>query len=453
MGHHSTEQRVSLGALSITVLSAVFCGCIASDDDLHPNPGVEPGEAESLTFGELASECGWWQPTVRLTQLDPALVEGQQITFFVDYSNRGPGTVSDVRVQTSIPRGTSFVAASAGGAVSGGVVKWNVGTLRAGRGGAASITVVADAAGEFTSAAELRYRYGWTRRLTSSQTVTLDDPAPPDQTPIAIDDSASLAEDGQVVIAVRDNDSGGDGALVVAEVTAPQHGTATIEGGAVRYVPAPDYFGDDSFSYVLRDEDGDTATATVSLAVTAVDDTPAATLDLFTIVEDSSGASFAVLANDLGLGDGPIEIVTITSPSHGTVTLVGDKLLYVPSPNHNGSDAFTYTVRDVDGQRSSTSVFVTVTPVNDAPIARDDSFEVIAGLSTTLSVLANDVDPDGHALRLVSVTAPLFGTAVVTGNQVVFLAPLGILGLSTFSYEVTDGQGAFATATVSLSVL
>jgi hypothetical protein len=147
-----------------------------------------------------------------------------------------------------------------------------------------------------------------------------------------------------------------------------------------------------------------------------------------------------------------VTIVSVTAASGGTVAIAGTQLRYTPRANYSGSDVFLYTVRDVDGQQSMGSVFVTITPVNDAPIARPDSFSVVAGVETTLQVLQNDTDPDGNGLTLVSVSTPLFGTARVVGNAVAFLAPLGALGQSTFTYEVSDGRGGLATGTVTLDV-
>jgi Bacterial Ig domain/Domain of unknown function DUF11 len=444
-----TEQRVSVGALLITVLFfAVLGGC--TGDDLTSSPGEEPGVA----YSEISAECGWWQPVVRLAQDAPAAIEGQDLTFFIDYSNEGPGPITSARLSASVPAGTSLLTASAGGAASGAAVSWNVGTLWPGQAGRASLTVRASGPGAYTSAAELRYRvlFFSSRRLESSQTAILEDAPPPDLTPVAVDDSASLDEDGSVLIAVRDNDSGGDGALSVAQVAAPQHGTAVIEDGQVRYTPAADFFGDDSFTYTIADADGDEATAQVTIAVAAVNDVPVANLDQFTFNEDGGLAELDVLANDTGLGDGPVTVVSFTPASHGTLTRDGNKMQYTPRANFNGTDIFTYTVRDADGQQASASVVLAVRPVNDPPVARDDAFAVIAGLSTSLGLLDNDFDPDGNGLTLVSVSAPLFGQVSIVNNRALFAAPLELFGLSTFTYTISDGQGGTATATVSLDV-
>lgn len=275
---------------------------------------------------------------------------------------------------------------------------------------------------------------------------------PPDQLPVANDDEAVLAEDGVAMIAVRGNDSGGDDPVVLAEVSAPQHGSAVIVGDEVRYTPAADYAGADSFTYTLRDRDGDAATATVSLTVTPVNDRPSANVDMFSIAEDSGPTTLAVLANDTGLGDAPITFTSVTPPPNGTIAIVDGQLRYTPNANFSGTDAFVYAIRDLDGQQTSSSVFVTVTPVNDAPLARDDTFVVLAGQTNELDVLRNDADPDGNSLTLISATAPLFGSVEIAGNKAWFAAPPAIFGLTTFTYTVSDGRGGTATGTVTLDV-
>jgi uncharacterized repeat protein (TIGR01451 family) len=271
-------------------------------------------------------------------------------------------------------------------------------------------------------------------------------------TPVANDDTASVPEDGSVLIAVRANDSGGDEPVVLLQVSSPSHGTATVIGNEVRYTPNANYFGADSFTYTLRDEDGETVTAAVQVTVTPVNDTPVAAVDSFTVLEDSGATLFAVLANDTGLGDEPIAFVTFSDPPHGTVVVVGNRLQYTPDVNYNGTDSFTYRIRDLDNQQSASTVFVTVTNINDPPTAANDTFVVTAGVSTSLNVLFNDRDIDGNPLTLTSVSAPTVGTVAIVANQAVYLAPAGFVGAASFTYVVSDGRGGTGTATVTVDV-
>jgi hypothetical protein len=304
----------------------------------------------------------------------------------------------------------------------------------------------------FTGAALFAYTIRDVDGEEATATVTIDVTSV-NLTPVAIGDVATVAEDGTVLIVVRANDTGGDAPVVTATVSDPPHGTAIIVGADVRYNPDPNYFGPDSFSYTIRDSDGETATATVVVTVTPVNDTPVAQVDTFTVAEDSGATLFNVLANDLGLGDAPISFVSFSDPPNGTVVIVGNQLQYTPDPNYNGTDAFTYRIRDLDNQQSATSVFVTVTQVNDPPTAVNDVFTVTAGVATSLNVLNNDRDIDGNPLTLASVSTPTVGTATISANQAVYTAPAGFAGTATFTYVVTDGKGGSSTATVVVTVL
>lgn len=275
---------------------------------------------------------------------------------------------------------------------------------------------------------------------------------PPNQLPVARDDEATVQEDGAVLIAVRANDDGGDAPVMLAEVSAPQHGSAAIVNDEVRYTPAPDFHGSDSFTYTLRDANGDRSTATVTVTVASLNDTPVAVLDTFTVPEDGGTVVLNLLANDTGLGDGPISYVSLGRPQHGTLELVGNEVRYTPNPNFNGSDVVLYTIRDADGQQSSSTVFLTITNVNDLPIARDDAFTVPAGQVRDLDVLMNDSDLDGNALSIVAFGAPDLGRVEASLGKARFTAPAGASGVTSFSYTISDGQGGFATAMVTVTI-
>ncbi|MBK7538229.1 MAG: tandem-95 repeat protein [Myxococcales bacterium] len=271
-------------------------------------------------------------------------------------------------------------------------------------------------------------------------------------TPVALDDVATVLEDGVVLVAVRANDSGGDAPVVLADVSDPPRGTAVRVGDEVRYTPDANYSGTDSFTYTLQDEDGETATATVTVTVTAVNDTPSAQTDNFVVIEDSGATLLSVLANDLGIGDAPLTVTLVAGSIRGTAVVVGNQIQYTPNANYSGTDNFMYRVRDADGQSSTATAFLSVTAVNDPPTAVNDTFTATAGVVTTLNVLANDRDVDGNPLTLASVGVPSTGTVTISANQAVFTAPSGFVGAATFTYVLSDGRGGTATATVTVNV-
>ena len=86
-----------------------------------------------------------------------------------------------------------------------------------------------------------------------------------------------------------------------------------------------------------------------------------------------------------------LTIQSVTPATDGAVAIDGDTVTYTPDPDFNGTVAFTYTVADKDTTDTAT-VYVTVLPVNDAPIAADDVATTDEDTEVAIAVLDNDTD-------------------------------------------------------------
>jgi CshA-type fibril repeat protein len=182
--------------------------------------------------------------------------------------------------------------------------------------------------------------------------------------PVAADDEAATAEDQAVTIAVLANDSDpNDDSLAVSEVGAPAHGTATANGdGTVSYQPAADFHGEDAFTYTVEDGRGGSASATVRVTVTAVNDSPDAVDDAATTRENKP-VSIAVLANDSDADGDALEVASVGATADGSVRINPDGTVrFRPDPGFTGQATFTYTVEDGNGGASTATVTVTVEP-------------------------------------------------------------------------------------------
>ncbi len=217
---------------------------------------------------------------------------------------------------------------------------------------------------------------------------------PVNDPPLAVDDAASVSEDVPLAVDVRANDSDVDGdPLLVSAVTAPAHGTAEIvvlgvDAGKVLYRPALDYHGPDSFSYTVTDGQGGTDTASVTLTVAAVNDAPVAR-DVSARTDEDVAVPVALVATDVD-GDA-LAFEVVDPPDHGSYAAG----VYTPALNFNGSDSFTYRARDGALFSNVATVQITVDPVNDAPLAADDTAAVSEDVPRAIDVLANDSDVDG----------------------------------------------------------
>ena len=170
---------------------------------------------------------------------------------------------------------------------------------------------------------------------------------------------------------------------------------------------------------------------------------PDAGNDSATVTEDDS-VDIAVLNNDTD-SDGTIVVSSLavaSAPAHGTAVAntIAETITYTPFANYSGSDSFTYRICDNDGDCSTATVSITVSPVNDAPIAVDDPLATDEDTPGTLNVLPNDSDPDGDPLFISAVGSPSSGGVINNGNNILYTPNLNFNGLDVFTYTVSDGD-------------
>ena len=184
---------------------------------------------------------------------------------------------------------------------------------------------------------------------------------------------------------------------------------------------------------------------------------PVAGADTATVAEDSGPTTIHVLANDTDRDAGQVLTVgVVTDPQAGVATIDpgGATISYMPVPNANGVDIFTYTASDGTGKSATATVTVTVTPVNDPPKAGDESLAPLSDTPVNVAVLANDGDVDGDTLSVTSVTAPANGAAVIESDGSVTYTPTPeYSGPDAFDYTISDGAGGVATGHVTVNVL
>ncbi len=293
---------------------------------------------------------------------------------------------------------------------------------------------------------------------TVSVTIT-----PVNDAPTAVADSDTVAEDSAVTIDVLANDNDLDGTLVPATVqivgtssagaplTIPGEGTWTINPatGEITFTPIADYDGSvTDITYTVQDDFGATSNpASVSVTITSTNDAPVAVADSDSVVEESS-VTIDVLANDSDL-DGTLVPATVqitgtalagdplTVPGEGiwTVNTLTGEITFTPEADYDGAVTdITYTVQDDLGATSNpATVSVSITPVNDAPVANADSDTVVEDNSVTINILGNDIDIDGS---LVPATVQITGTAS-PGD------PLTVPGEGTWSVNTLTGEITF----------
>ncbi|MFO1341294.1 MAG: Ig-like domain-containing protein, partial [Burkholderiaceae bacterium] len=310
------------------------------------------------------------------------------------------------------------------------------------------VRLTADGKLEFTPApgtsGPVDFSYTATDGHTPVQANVHVDVTPVNDPPLAGDDRATVAEDTPITLNLLGNDHDADGdTLTITQINGQDvtpgtpvalddgagHavGTVTVNAdGSVTFDPAPGYNGPAGFTYTVSDGHGGSDTATVGIDVGGVNDAPVAAPDTGSTSEDATlvvdaahgviqgagtdtdpdGDSLAV--SDVAFGGTHASVGSPIAGAWGTLTLNADgSYSYVPNAAaqalHDGdsrSDVFSYTVTDPTGATSTTTLTLTVTGRNDAPVAVDDSAITPEDTPLTLDLRGNDSDPDGDPLAV-----------------------------------------------------
>ncbi|MEZ5864393.1 MAG: DUF2341 domain-containing protein [Geminicoccaceae bacterium] len=278
--------------------------------------------------------------------------------------------------------------------------------------------------------------------------------APNDGATRATDDYIEMIAGGNAIIPVLSNDLTATGSLRLIAISVPGHGAANVLADqSIRYVPQSGFVGIDSFTYTVIDQAGTTTSAIVTVKVLAENRTPLAKGDAFTL-EAGQTTVLAILGNDSDPDGDPLQVVSYTMPSHGSLAFNPDKTFsYTPNAGYQGADQFTYTIRDNRGASASASVLLTIAETAEQPTATDDHVVTEAGMPAVIDVLGNDGLPVGQEIRIVAVTLPFKGKIVFNLDGTITYTPnMGFVGFDDFTYTIGNGLGGTAKATVTIEV-
>ncbi|MDF5417531.1 tandem-95 repeat protein, partial [Vibrio parahaemolyticus] len=211
----------------------------------------------------------------------------------------------------------------------------------------------------------------------------------------------------------------------------------SIVNGVATITPTADWNGSEALTFTATDPSGQSVSQTVNFTVAPVADIVA---DKATVVEDTP-TIIKVLGNDTFEGDGVVSLDANNGPANGLVSVNPDgSVTYTPNDNYQGTDSFTYIVTS-GGVSESTTVSVDVTPVNDAPVAKDDTAITDEDTPVTIDVLPNDNDIDGDKLSIQSASVPeAQGKVEIVDGKLVFTPEENFNGHAEIIYTVTDGQ-------------
>jgi VCBS repeat-containing protein len=230
--------------------------------------------------------------------------------------------------------------------------------------------------------------------------------------------------------------------------------------GSFLYTPTMDFCGTDNFTYHANDGLEDSSSATVTLTITCVNDAPIVNEDGYSTTEDTTLniAASGVLTNDTDVDGDSLTAVLDTNVTTGTLNLNNNgSFTYTPPANWFGVTTFSYHANDGQANSNTAVVTLTVTAVNDAPVANDDGYSVMEDATLNIApsgVLTNDTDVEGDGLTAVLDTNVTSGTLTFNSDgSLTYVPDANFCGTDSFTYHANDGSAnSNSSATVTLTV-
>ncbi len=269
--------------------------------------------------------------------------------------------------------------------------------------------------------------------------------------PVVSNVSLTVLKNNNLPGTLTSTDADGDSVTFAVGTVGPSHGTVVIRpNGTFTYTPATDYFGPDSFTYKANDGTADSAEATVSITVSN-NILPVATPGAFTTNEDTPHSG-SVTATDANSDPLTYHLGTV-APAHGTVTInPNGTFTYTPAADFHGADSFSFYANDGTGNSPEATIAVTITSVNDAPVANAASFSTNEDTPQSGAFTSFDLDADTMIFSAGSI-APAHGTVTISPNgSYVYTPAANFSGTDSFTFKVNDGTVNSADATVTVTV-
>lgn len=270
--------------------------------------------------------------------------------------------------------------------------------------------------------------------------------------PVVSNRALTTAEDtaATLVLTASDVDSWNFGYEIVGQ---PANGTAWMNGSTLNFVPNANWYGTTTLTYRAWDDSGAYSNiATVTITVTPVNDPPAVANRTLTTAEDTP-ANLGLTASDV---DSSVFIYEVVGqPANGSATISGSTLTFTPAKDWNGTTSLTYRARDDAGAYSNVAtVTITVTAVNDPPVAIAKSLTIDEDTPGSVTLQATDIDsPVPTVFQIVAAPNAAQGSASISGSTLTFTPAKDWNGTTSLTYRAQDTAGAWsAPATVTIVV-
>ncbi|MBX9902283.1 MAG: autotransporter domain-containing protein [Burkholderiaceae bacterium] len=234
------------------------------------------------------------------------------------------------------------------------------------------------------------------------------------------------------------NIGGAATSLVIS--TAPQFGSAAINGLAITYSPAANFVGRDSFIYAAIGPGGQSAPALVTIDVVAANSSTSVNIQA-----NSSNNSLPVNpANGVGL------VAISVAPSHGTATVNGGSIVYTPTLNFIGSDSLSYTLSGANGVFASNTISINVT--GQAPTVKATALTVTSGASVSIDLATLVSGPTFLGVSFAVVGTPTNGNASLVGSILTYRPNAKFVGVDNVGFTARTIAGVSSNAQIQITV-
>lgn len=457
------EVHRSTDALPIDGFGGALRFAISPDGEFLYSAGIEDNKIG--VFQQLSVDLS----LVVLDESDPINL-GDIFSYAITLTNNSQLVAHGVAVTNVLPPEVSFVSVnSASCAHDTGVVKCDRINLLGGAHTEINIQVTAPATEtQLHNDAVVFSQFNDTNHIDNNdQEDTTVVNLAPNVPPVAVDDVAHILPGSYVLLDVVANDHDDDGDTlsivdksVIKQTDASRGGKLLIyDDTRVAYWPQAavdgvNFTGTETFSYSVSDGNGGGAEGLITIVV----NTPPIAVDDEVFILPGKAKALDILGNDQDVDGDSLAIVAVDSDAvQGTLTINGGtQVSYTPPVKQNGKEftgmeVFVYRVMDENGEVDEGLVTVVV---NTDPVAENDSATIPPGSTVTISVLANDVDPDGDAISIASVDDTMLtgGSVHMNGDGTISYTAPDSIGAQTFYYTIEDGNAAASQAQVTVQV-
>ena len=208
------------------------------------------------------------------------------------------------------------------------------------------------------------------QRIPTTATVTITVKSIND-TPVSKDISVSTDEDNSVEVSLDASDLDQD-TLTYSIVDDPVNGAVSLDGIKVTYTPNENYNGEDTFTYKVNDGTEDSNTATITVTVNPVNDTPTVKdVSLTTKLNTDGSTKF----DGTDIDKDTLTYSVVTEPENGSVVINGDTFTYSPNNNYIGQDTFTYKANDGSNDSNEANALIDIEDLDSDNDGVSDRFD------------------------------------------------------------------------------